>query len=59
MAKIIEIARHPDEYYLECDKCGNTLWGIVCTNNTIIKLSCAECSTVFDFTEEGVEFEMD
>ena len=58
MADVIEIARQPNEYYLPC-KCGGKLWGIVMQENTIIRLSCANCETVYDFTAEEIEFELE
>ena len=58
MADVIQIALPPDEFYLPCDKCNSVLWGIVMDDNTIIKLACAQCGTVYDFLEDGLDMDV-
>jgi hypothetical protein len=58
MAEIIQIALKPEEFYLPCGKCSGVLWGIVMEDNTITKLSCAQCGTVYDFLADGLDMDV-
>ena len=56
MADVIKIPLKPEEFYLPC-KCSSVLWLVAMTKDMITRIQCAQCDTVYEFSDDGLEMD--